>query len=420
MAIVHVAMKSSSSAPPSAAHADYIMREGQYSRRGGVELVESSNLPEFAQSDARQFWQAADTHERANGRTYTELQIALPRELGSASRAELARSAAREFLGERFVYTMAIHSPVASDKIEQPHLHLMFSERIVDERTRVLPEELFFKRNGAKKDREWNDRTKPEEIRAKWCEMMNRAMESEGIEVRVDPRSWAEQGREDLAALVEPKELGGHGAEAVERRDEIALLREQRQELPLPHLSGAAAVQVLEREAGEQIAEIEQKLEEELSILEKLIATARQVAEAAKAALDRAAEGLRAFLDGVGEFERKADVEMARKKMEAERLEAFAKPRAPSREDLDRQLREIALARARYPDRKIQDLDEVSHREITGRVLGYTGGKEEALFERLGGVLIRLDMRGRPLLPIGKQIDYDTKARGISLRGMER
>lgn len=420
MAIVHVSMKSSSSAPPSAAHADYIMRDGQYSRRGGVELVESGNLPEFAHSDARQFWQAADLHERANGRTYTELQIALPRELGSAQRAELARAAAREFLGERFVYTMAIHSPVARDKIEQPHLHLMFSERVVDERTRVLPEEQFFKRNGAKKDREWNDRAKPEEIRARWCEMMNRAMESEGIEVRVDPRSWAEQGREDLAALVEPKELGGHGAEAVERREEIARLREQRQELPAPHLGGVAVIEVLEQEAEAQLAEIERKLEEELGLLDKLIAKAKQMADAAKAALDRAADGVRNFLSGADEYKRKVDTELARKK-EAERLAALSAQREPSRQDLDRQLQEIALARARCPDRKIQELEEVSRREITGRILGYTAGREEALFERIGGVLIRLDMRGRPLLPIGKQIDYDTRTRGISRnRGMER
>jgi hypothetical protein len=41
MAIVHVAFKSSSTAPPAAAHAQYLAREGQYQQRGGVELIES-------------------------------------------------------------------------------------------------------------------------------------------------------------------------------------------------------------------------------------------------------------------------------------------------------------------------------------------------------------------------------------------
>ena len=127
MAIVHVAFKSSSKAPSAAAHADYIARDGQYQQRGGVELVESGNMPAFAQDDPHAFWVAADTHERANGRTYTEIQLALPRELDSAEREELAREATRELMGERFAYTMAVHVPLAQDNIEQPHMHLMFS-----------------------------------------------------------------------------------------------------------------------------------------------------------------------------------------------------------------------------------------------------------------------------------------------------
>lgn len=50
------------------------------------------------------FWVAADAHERANGRTYMELQIALPRELNPTQREELAR----ELIGDRFAYTMAV------------------------------------------------------------------------------------------------------------------------------------------------------------------------------------------------------------------------------------------------------------------------------------------------------------------------
>ena len=38
---------------------------------------------------------------------------------------------------------MAVHTPPAKDNIEQPHLHLMFSERAIDERTCELSEEQF-------------------------------------------------------------------------------------------------------------------------------------------------------------------------------------------------------------------------------------------------------------------------------------
>jgi hypothetical protein len=253
-----------------------------------VEWAESGNMPDFAKDNPREFWVAADAQERANGRTYTELQVALPRELSNEQRIELARQAAREFMDGRFAYTMAVHNPSAKDKIEQPHMHLMFSERAIDDRTRALPEEQFFKRNGAKKDREtWHDREKPLEIRERWCEMMNRAMEKEGIEDRVDPRSWAEQGREDLAALVEPKTLRS-GPEAMERQEQIAQLRAIRQELPTRGLESVDPIQTMETDAGEKIGEIERQRDQELSLLDQLIATVKE-------AMERIKEGVRSI-----------------------------------------------------------------------------------------------------------------------------
>jgi hypothetical protein len=96
-----------------------------------------------------------------------------------------------------------------------------------------------------------------------------------------------------------------------------------------------------------------------------------------------------------------------------------AKPIEPSREELDRQLKEIARRKTGSSNAKIQSLDGVSHRTITGRILGYTEGGEEALFKRLNGGLYRLDMRGKPRIGIGQEIDYDTKLQDIS-RGRRR
>jgi len=310
MAIVHVTFKSSSKAPPAAAHAQYIARDGQYERRGGIELVESGNMPEFAQADPHAFWAAADAHERANGRTYTELQIALPRELGKAEREELAREATRELLGDRFAYTLAVHVPLAKDNIDQPHMHLMFSERAVDETTRGLAEDLFFKRNGAKKDPAWNDRNKPDEVREKWVELMNAAMGKVGIGQRMDARSWADQGREDLHELREPKLLGGEGREAEELRSKVEELRQKREELPAPHLGQAAAAEQIEREAQRSIAEVEKRRDQELSVLDKLIEKAKEMAEAARAFVQRGVEAVRERVQGPGSREIEPKVEM--------------------------------------------------------------------------------------------------------------
>ncbi|WP_263386017.1 MobA/MobL family protein [Granulicella arctica] len=305
MAIVHVAFKSSSQAPPAAAHARYLAREGQYQQRGGVELVEFGNMPEFAQADPHSFWVAADAHERANGRTYTELQIALPRELEPAQRQELAREATRELLGDRFAYTLAVHTPLAKDNIEQPHLHLMFSERAVTAATREMPEERFFKRNGAKKDPGWNDQNKPEEVRGKWVAMMNGAMQRAGIEQRLDARSWAEQGRGDLASLREEKTLQGFGPDAMERHAEIDQLRQERAELAPPHLDRAGAIQHLEQQAEQQIAGVQARTSQELSRLDKLIAAARELANEVKERTVAVAQNVAERVEQLrGQFER--------------------------------------------------------------------------------------------------------------------
>jgi hypothetical protein len=113
-------------------------------------------------------------------------------------------------------------------------------------------------------------------------------------------------------------------------------------------------------------------------------------------------------------FRKKADAEIAAKE-KARQLEESARPRGePSREELDRQLREIARRRAQFPNQEIEPVERASHRTVSGRVLGYTQGREEALFERLSGELYRLDMRGKPRLEVGQEIDYDRTIQGIS------
>ena len=328
MAIVHVVMKSSSTAPPAAAHAEYIARDGQYQKRGGLELVESGNMPRFAEENPHSFWQAADDFERKNGRAYTELQIALPRELEPEQRHELARETARELMGERFAYTLAVHTPLAKDNIEQPHMHLMFSERAIDERTRELSDEQFFKRNGAKKDPEWNAREKPMEVREKWVEMMNAAMERHGHEQRLDHRSWTDQGRHDLAELVEPKLLAGSEAEARALHAHVDGLREQRAELPPPHLSHDKVAEHWEQGAERQIAQVREREAQELSRLDKLIATAKELASAVKEKTVEVAQNVSERVEQLrGRFERWREnrVENADQKLDTQ-------PPSPSQE----------------------------------------------------------------------------------------
>ncbi|MGK3295970.1 hypothetical protein ACSLNR_29340, partial [Escherichia coli] len=55
--------------------------ENRRSKNESREKNNDGNMPEWARDNPSHFWQAADQFERANGSTYRELEIALPREL---------------------------------------------------------------------------------------------------------------------------------------------------------------------------------------------------------------------------------------------------------------------------------------------------------------------------------------------------
>ena len=104
-------------------------------------------VAEWAQDDPHAYWQAADAHERANGRLYSEVQFALPRELDASGRRELAGAFAERVCAvERLPYTLALHRGGVDG--ENPHAHLMFSERGNDGIARTA--EQWFKRYNAK------------------------------------------------------------------------------------------------------------------------------------------------------------------------------------------------------------------------------------------------------------------------------
>ena len=115
-----------------------------------IEFVKSGNLPSFAEGKPAEFWQAADVYERSNGRTCSSLVVALPKELNQAQRIELAEAFITEFADRyRFPFSCAIHNHAGLIAgIEQPHLHLMYSERHVDGIDRSA--EQFFKRYNPK------------------------------------------------------------------------------------------------------------------------------------------------------------------------------------------------------------------------------------------------------------------------------
>ena len=134
----------------------------------------------------------ADQYERATGRLYREVQFALPKEQNEAERRDTAREFAQQLTGpEKLPYTLAIHRGDG----ENPHAHLMFSERANDGIERSA--ETWFKRantaeperGGARKSRVAVPRTWLEQTREAWEQTANQALERAGREERIDHRS---------------------------------------------------------------------------------------------------------------------------------------------------------------------------------------------------------------------------------------
>ena len=233
MAIARLSMKVGK-AGKAGPHAAYIARTGRHADRlergEKLEATEAGNMPAWAQSNPLAFWEAADACERKGGTTYREMEIALPRELSQEQRLELVREWVASEIGDRHAYQWAIHTPKAADGGEQPHVHLMFSERQCDGIERD-PEQ-YFKRYNAKAPEKGGARkgygpragetlTREERaddlkaLRSRWGDLCNAHLERAAAGVAIDMRSNAAQGAAEPEAKQLPSQWRGDGRAAV-------------------------------------------------------------------------------------------------------------------------------------------------------------------------------------------------------------
>lgn len=207
-------------------HSKYILREDQYAPKNNklekLESIGHGNMPVWAEHDPKIFWQMADLHERKNGSTYREHIISLPRELDESQRLRLVQDWIKQEIGEKYAYSFAIHNPTAMDGKEQPHCHLMFSERLLDGIDRD-PEQFFKRYNskdpskgGAKKDNtglmDSVRKTLIKEQRNRWEVLCNKHL-AKAYEYMGEPppeinmRNWLEKGLDQKPMHLTMKEL---------------------------------------------------------------------------------------------------------------------------------------------------------------------------------------------------------------------
>lgn len=110
-----------------------------------LEFMRYGNMPKWAENKPKFFWKSADQFEIARGRTSSTLTIALPKELIPEQRAELVQKLIDQFAGQyQFPYTAVIHNHLSEITGEdQPHLHLMYSERTISDDIERPPEQFF-------------------------------------------------------------------------------------------------------------------------------------------------------------------------------------------------------------------------------------------------------------------------------------
>ena len=227
-AIYHMKVRTGSRGGGQSARAcaAYIEREAEYSREADkaeeVVYTESGHMPEWADAEAGAlaYWDAADLYERSNGRLYKSVEIALPLALDPDQQRDLAVQFAHSLTdAEQLPYTLAIHA----GKGENPHCHLMISERANDELERS-PEHWFKRYNAAEPEAGGAQKStalKPKdwllETRAAWAEQTNAALKEAGLEIRIDHRSLEAQGIERVPGI-----HLGPAAAAMEARGELS------------------------------------------------------------------------------------------------------------------------------------------------------------------------------------------------------
>lgn len=195
-----------------------------YTRKHGIEhseIVAPDDAPAWAR-DRAALWNAAEAAERRkDAKVAREYEIALPAELDAAQRRELAMGFARE-ISDRYgvAVDVAIHLPGREGDHRNHHAHLLATTRSIGpEGMGAKTRELDVKATAS---------VEVEQLRQRWSEMQNQALEHAGHVERVDHRSLKAQGIE-----AEPELKQGPAVTAMERKAKLIAQRQDREYQPV-------------------------------------------------------------------------------------------------------------------------------------------------------------------------------------------
>jgi len=200
---------------------EYYGKTHDYSKK--TDLVFSKIfLPEHIPkefSNREYLWNEVEKIEKSkNSQLARNLLFELPRELNEQERIKLISEFIEEnFTSKGMIADCNIHNPMASDHEEQPHAHILLTLREMDSEGKWKPKcrkEYILDENGEKiklksgnyKSRkvnlnDWNEPDKAKEWRENFSKKANEYLARNNIQKRIDPRTFEEQGREELPQI---------------------------------------------------------------------------------------------------------------------------------------------------------------------------------------------------------------------------
>ena len=200
---------------------EYYGKTHDYSKK--TDLVFSKIfLPEHIPkefSNREYLWNSVEKIEKSkNSQLARNLLFELPRELNEEDRIKLISEFIEEnFTSKGMIADCNIHNPMASDHEKQPHAHILLTLREIDSEGKWKPKcrkEYILDENGEKiklksgnyKSRkvnlnDWNEPDKAKEWRENFSKKANEYLARNNINKRIDPRTFKEQGREELPQI---------------------------------------------------------------------------------------------------------------------------------------------------------------------------------------------------------------------------
>jgi ATP-dependent exoDNAse (exonuclease V) alpha subunit len=196
---------------------EYDGRTHDYTRKQGI-IHKEILLPENAPPEYKNrsvLWNAVEQAEKQiNAQLAREIEISLPRELTKEQNIALAR----KFADEVFVKAGMCADICIHDKNDgNPHAHIMLTMRPFNKdgtwgakskKEYILDKngEKIILKSGAYKTRkintiDWNDQDKAEYWRKQWADYQNAALAEVNEKARVDHRSYARQGIEQIPTV---------------------------------------------------------------------------------------------------------------------------------------------------------------------------------------------------------------------------